>query len=168
MEKNHELCFWAWSTTGLQPELWQSHHGANAVDKLSDGALIPKRQTNNITGTHIPELSDLIDQFRVSTNQTEMIDLTFRAQKIIHDEASFIPGFCVPSYRLGHWSWLKFPADFDVRTSDDPLGGGLFWIDPVEKKRVQNILSRPQWFQSLTEEQKSPPSTLIYDQWRTE
>ncbi len=168
MEKNHELCFWAWSATGLQPELWQSHHGANAVDKLPDGSFVAKRQTNNITGTNIPELSDLIDRFRNSTDQKEMVQLSFRAQKLLHDEASFIPGFCVPSYRLGYWSWLKWPADFDVRTSDEPLSNGLFWIDPAEKQRVRQILSQPQWFPSLSDGQKSPPSTQIFDQWRTE
>ena len=168
MEKNHELCFWAWSATGLQPELWQSHHGTNAVDKLPDGTFVAKRQTNNITGTNVPELSELIDRFRVSTDKSEMVKLSFRAQEILHDEASFIPGFCVPSYRLGHWSWLKWPAAFDVRTSDEPLSGGLFWIDTQEKKRVQSILTQPQGLQSLPATEKSPPSTQIFDQWRTE
>jgi microcin C transport system substrate-binding protein len=168
MEKNHELCFWAWGATGLQPELWQSHHADNAVEKTVDGLTVAKRQTNNITGTHIPELSDIIDRFRASTDKSEMIQLSFKAQQLIHDEASFIPAFCVPSYRLAYWNWLKWPTHFDVRTSDDPLSTGLFWIDPNEKSRIQTILKRPQWFQSLTPADKLPPTTHIFDQWRTE
>ena len=168
MEKNHELCFWAWGATGLQPELWQSHHGDNAVEKTVDGLTVAKRQTNNITGTHIPELSDIIDRFRASTDKSEMIQLSFKAQQLIHDEASFIPAFCVPSYRLAYWNWLKWPTHFDVRTSDDPLSTGLFWIEPNEKSRIQTILKRPQWFQSLTPADKLPPTTHIFDQWRTE
>jgi microcin C transport system substrate-binding protein len=97
-----------------------------------------------------------------------MIQLSFKAQQLIHDEASFIPAFCVPSYRLAYWNWLKWPAHFDVRTSDDPLSAGLFWLEPNEKSRIQTLLKRPQWFQSLTPEEKLPPTTQIYDQWRTE
>lgn len=168
MEKNHEVCFWAWGASGLQPELWQSHHGVNAVEKTADGAMIAKRQTNNITGTNIPELSDLIDRFRSSTDKSEMIQLSHRAQQLIHDEASFIPAFCVPSYRLAYWNWIKWPTHFDVKMSDDPLSSGLYWIDSAEKSRIQTLLKRPQWSQTLQPSDKLPPTTRIYDQWRTE
>jgi len=168
MEKNHEVCFWAWSASGLQPELWQSHHSDNAVEKLPSGALIAKRQTNNITGTHLPELSQLIDDFRRSTDKAEMIKISFQAQQIIHDEASFIPGFCIPGYRLGYWRWLKWPEHFDVRTSDNPLSSGLFWIDSNEKAYWQKLLQSPLGLENLKPDEKTPPSNQTFDRWRTE
>lgn len=159
MEKRHQMCFWAWGATGKFPELWQSHHSSNAVEQAG-AARIPKRQTNNITGTCDPELDRLIDDFRASTDEQEMIRLAHRMGQLIHEEASFIPAFRIPGYRLAHWPWVRFPSDFDVRSSDEPLTYGLFWIDEAARTReLDNFRAG---------KTRSEPRTRIFDRWRTE
>ena len=159
MEKRHQMCFWAWGATGKFPEFWQSHHSDNAVERAG-GALIPKRQTNNITGTHDPELDRLIDAFRASTEEREMIDLAHRMGRMVHEEASFIPAFRIPGYRLGHWPWVRFPADFDVRSSDEPFTYGLFWIDESSRER--------ELADFRAGKARSEPRTRVFDRWRAE
>ncbi|MCE2684508.1 MAG: ABC transporter substrate-binding protein [Verrucomicrobiae bacterium] len=136
MEKNHDICFWAWSVSSRVPAFWESHHSDNALETLPDGRRVPKRQTNNITGIDNPELSKLIDEFRVATKEADMIRLSFRIQNIMHEDADFIPGWRVPGYRVGHWNWVKFPESFDVRGGDEPLTFGLYWLDPAERKKT--------------------------------
>lgn len=160
MEKNHDIAFWAWSVSSRLPALWESHHGDNAVDKLGDGRKVPKRQTNNITGIDDPELSKLIDRFRASTDETEMIGLSHQMQRRIHDNADFIPGFRVPGYRYAFWEWVKFPSGFDVRSAEDPGTFGLFWIDPRQRESDLKDFRAGKTH--------GAPKTLIEDRWRTE
>ena len=160
MEKNHDICFWAWSVSSRIPDFWESYHRDNAIETLPDGRKVPKRQTNNITCLDNPELSRLIDDFRVATDQDTMVKLSFQIQKIIYDEADFIPGWRIPGYRLGHWNWVKFPAWFDVRSADEPTAYGLFWLDSAAKeKSLADFRNR---------KAKGPPQSMIQDTWRTE
>lgn len=160
MEKNHDIVFWAWSVSGRIPALWESHHTDNALETLPDGRKIPKRQTNNITGIDDPELSQLIDRFRVATAEDEMIKLSFAMQQRMHANADFIPGFRVPGYRVAHWAWVKFPAGFDVRAAEDPGQFGLFWLDPKQREvDLQDFRAG---------KVRGAPLTVVEDRWRTE
>lgn len=158
MEKNHDMCLWAWSVSSRIPQLWESHHSDNALDTLPDGRKAPKRQTNNITGISHPELDSLIDRFRAATEEQEMVDLSRRMQRIMHDQADFIPGFKVPGYRIAHWSWVRFPAGFDVKSSEDPSSFGLLWIDGAA--RAKDLADYK------AGGRRGPPRTEIHDRWR--
>ena len=160
MEKRHDMVFWAWSTTGKWPELWQSHHSENAVERTADGRVLPKRQTNNLTGTALPELDALIDRFRKSEDEAEMRDLSLRAQRLIHEDAAFVPAFRVPGYRIAHWPWLRFPADFDVRASDEPFVSGLLWLDPAGREATLSDFRAGK--------RRGPPVNATFDRWRTD
>ena len=160
MEKRHDMAFWAWSATGKWPELWQSHHSDNAVERTPDGRVLPKRQTNNLTGTALPELDALIDRFRASEDEAEMRALSHRAQRIIHEDAAFVPAFRVPGYRIAHWPWLRFPADFDVRGSDEPYVSGLFWLDPAGREATLADFRAGK--------RRGPPVNATFDRWRTD
>ncbi len=160
MEKNHDICFWAWSVSSRIPALWESHHSDNALERLADGRRVPKRQTNNITGVADPSLDTLIDRFRAATEEKEMVDLAHQMQRIIHDEADFIPGYKVPGYRIAHWSWVRFPAGFDVRSSEDPSSFGLLWIDQAAREKdLRDYRAGVR---------RGPPRTEVHDRWRTD
>ena len=158
MEKNHEICFWAWSVSSRVPAFWESHHSDNALEKLPDGRRVPKRQTNNITGIDNPELSKLIDEFRVATKEDDMVRLSFRIQNIMHADADFIPGWRVPGYRVGHWNWVKFPESFDVRGGDEPLTYGLYWLDPAEREKSLAAFRAGQ--------KRGEPKSVVHDKYR--
>ncbi len=64
----------------------------------------------------------------------------------------------MPGYRIGHWSWLRFPSGFDVRTSEDPLSLGLLWIDT--DAQAEDLAA------FRTGRRHGPPRTQIHERWR--
>ncbi len=155
MEKNHEIVFWAWGTGGLWPDFRQGFHDENAVDAA--GKI--RRQTNNITLLRDPQMSAMIDRFRDLTDEEEMVKLSKAMQRRLHDKAVFIPGFCIPGYRLASWRWVRFPENFDAKRSDDPFVFGLFWIDPKIKEETEAAMKSGRSF---------GPSTRVYDTYRAD
>lgn len=155
MEKNHEIVFWAWGTGGLWPDFRQGFHDENAF--APDGKI--RRQTNNITLLRDPQLSAMIDRFRDLTEADAMVELSKAMQRRVHDNAVFIPGFCIPGYRLAHWRWLRFPEKFDVRRSDDPFVFGLFWVDPEIKAETEAAMQTGASFGVRTH---------VYDEYRAD
>ena len=59
---------------------------------------------------------------------------------------------------MGHWGWVKFPAGFDVRSADEPLTYGLFWLDPAQRERELK--------EFRAGETKGPPRSVIEDAFR--
>jgi len=152
MEKNHELTYWAW-TTSYPPEYWQGHHSDNAH----------KPQTNNITNIDDKELDKLIDIYRNSIDTDERVKLSLKIQEIIYNYCEFIPTFMVPYVREGYWRWWKLPDHYGVKASDvsmfypfnDPNStstsiGGLFWIDEEAKKETLQALKTGKKFEPVT------------------
>ena len=39
-------------------------------------------------------------------------------------------------WRLGHWRWVRYPKDFNVRLSRDPEEYNVHWIDEDMKKET--------------------------------
>ncbi|MFW7378778.1 MAG: extracellular solute-binding protein [Oligoflexus sp.] len=130
LEKRHEIAFVSWSTR-YRPDYWGQFHSDNAN----------KPQNNNFSNTAIPELDKLIDQYRASTKEDERIRLAHQIQQIIHDDATQIPLFEVPYYRLAYWGWIRFPKPPGTKLTDgfqifDYNMGGLFWIDQDAHKNL--------------------------------
>jgi microcin C transport system substrate-binding protein len=132
LEKQHEIAFVSWGT-GYRPQYWGMYHSANAN----------KTQTNNFSNTALPQLDKHIESYRSSTDEKERIKHAHAIQQIIHDEATQIPLFEVPYFRLAYWGWIKFPNPPSTRLTDgfehfDPSTGGTHWIDKKTKKDIQN------------------------------
>jgi microcin C transport system substrate-binding protein len=132
MNKQHDIVLSGWSVRLPYPRFWENYHSVNAYGK--DGK--PLANTNNITCTADPELDRMIEKYESSSDMQEMIDLAHKMEAYLYDEASFVPGFKVPFYRLGHWAWIKFPENFDVPLSQGPQQYGLYWVDPDAKART--------------------------------
>ena len=150
MEKKHEMAWWSWSTR-LRPEYWENYHSENAH----------KPQTNNITNTDNKEISDLIDQHRKAIDEPERIRLALLIQQKTHDQASFIPAFMIPYFRVAYWRYWKFPTPPATKMSGDalePFGegtGGLFWLDESTKKETEAVLKTDKKFGPVTNIDKS-------------
>jgi len=153
MEKNHDIAFWAWGVTGFYPRYWEGFHKVNALDEQGNR----KPQTNNITLTADDKMSELIDIYRNSTDEDEMERLSHILQEMIHDDASFVPGYVQNWFRIGHWRWLRFPDEFDVRSSATPIETQLFWIDEDLRRETE---------QAMRENRKFPPVVSEYTTWR--
>ena len=165
-EKQHDLYFGAFGVfLELYPRFWDSYHSDNAYDDafLDDGSVNPNRQikvqTNNLEVFADFEVDQLIARYDASTDLNEMIELAHRLQQIHYDQASFVPAYIVPFYRVGHWRWIKYPEGFNYKHSES--AGELFvhWIDTDVK--VETLAARRSG-------QTFEPQINIYNQYEDE
>lgn len=148
-EKNHEIALTGFASSGADyPQYWQCFHSDNAN----------KPQTNNLTNFANDEADKLIDAYRESSDEQEMITLAHQIEQIIHDEAVFVPGYKQPYYRCGYWRWLCFPDDFNLKHSDYHTQYYIHWIDEDIKKET---------LAAKKDRKQFPPQILIFDQYKT-
>lgn len=163
-EKNHEIHF---SAFGVGPEMFprykETYHSSRAYDKAfnDDGSVNPNRQpksqTNNLQVIANRELDGMIEQYDNSEDLDEMLDLSRRMEELLFEDASFIPGFVLPTYRVGYWRWRHYPDDFNVKLSSRPGEYWVGWMDEAEKKETLDARKRGQAF---------TPSIEVYDQYK--
>ncbi len=142
-EKKHDISFTGLNV-GLEmyPRFWETYHADNAYDVpwLEDGSVNPERQvktqTNNMEMLAIKEMDEMINAYRASEDKEEMKELAFKMTQMHHDHASFSPGYYMPFYRVGHWAWIKYPEDFNVKHSRSAGEFYIHWIDTELKEKV--------------------------------
>lgn len=143
MEKMHDVAYMGWSTS-FRPSPWQSFHSDNAN----------KPQTNNINNMNDPEMDKLIDQYRESTEEKELIRLSFRIQEKIHESGGWIPLDTVPFFRSLYWRWIQYPEIPGFKTTtdafEDPSAGGYFWIDEDIKAETLDAMRTGKAFPPVT------------------
>lgn len=147
MEKQHQITFSGWNSSLPYPRYWEGFHSDNAN----------RPQTNNISNTANPEMDELIEQYRNSTDLAEKRDMAHQLEQMVYEEAAFVPGYKVPFYRVAFWAWIHFPEHFDVPLSDSPGEHGLYWIDLEEKERI---------LQERRQGESRPSEVLIFDKWK--
>ncbi len=154
MEKQHEIHFMAWGYGAeMYPRYWETFHSINAYNP--DGSI--KTQTNNLNSMNIPELDDLIDAYRASTDSGEMIKMAHNMEEIIHNDASVVPAFQIPFYRIGYWRWRYYPDDFNLMISESSSEFALSWMDVEEKRRTLRALRSDETFEK---------SIKVFDQYK--
>jgi microcin C transport system substrate-binding protein len=165
-EKKHDLHFLAFAVSlELYPRFWETYHSSNAYDKpfLSDGSINPSRkiktQTNNLEVLALPELDKMIDQYRLSSDEKEMITLAHRMTELHHEHASFVPGFVQPGYRIGHWRWLQYPEGFNYKYTRGSKELFVHWIDTGIKEETLEARETGRGFE---------PQINVYDQFATQ
>lgn len=165
-EKQHDIAFVAFNVAPeMYPRYWETYHSVNAWDEpwLADGSPNPERkakaQTNNLQTIAIRELDGLIERYRASEDAEEMRMLAFRMEEILREDASFVPGFTLPFYRVGAWRWLRWPEHFDVRLSGGPLEAFLGWIEPGAREETEAARAAGETFE---------PVVQAFEQYRTQ
>jgi len=149
-EKKHEIVLSALNrSVEMYPRYWEMYHSYHAYHE--DGSI--KTDTNNDTMTAIPELDELIDQYRFSSDKEEMIELSREISRTLYEDAAWIPGWRKPWYRVGKWRWLRFPPDtFDYKTSRDFYDFGVFWVDQEMKKETREAMDEGETFPAVVKE----------------
>ncbi len=159
LQKQHEISFAGWVHIPPYPDYWQGFHSANAYEKelQPDGSRKIKTNTNNITLTANPALDALIEQHEKAQTLDELQSLSYRIEEAIAAEASFIPGWATPWHRTAFWRWVRWPDDFNVRTSENPAQAHVHWIDESVRRETREAIaaSRP-----------LPPLDLNFEQYR--
>lgn len=163
-EKKHDISFSALSVSlEMYPRFWETYHSDNAYDNafLEDGSVNPERkvktQTNNMEMMAIPEMDRMIDRYRESSDKEEMKQLAYDMTQLHHDYGSFSPGFYQPFYRVGHWRWIRYPDDFNVKHSRSAGEYYVQWIDTKLKEETLKARKNDETF---------GPSINVYDKYK--
>lgn len=142
MEKKHEIAYMGWGT-GLRPQPWEHFHSENAH----------KPQTNNVNNLDDPEMDKLINQYRNSTDEKELVKLSLQIQEKIHESGVWIPLDTLPFYRSFYWRWIKYPAVPGYKNStqifDEPASAGYFWIDEDIKNETMDAMKSNKKFKPV-------------------
>lgn len=137
MQKQHEMVFSSWLIGPPLPDFHQFLHSSNAIDE--NGNLKP--QTNNTFAWHRADTDMLSEKVRTARTAEELKDAAWKLQKIMHDEAIFVPGYSVDFIRVGSWRWVKWPNCANTHFSPpivfDPHEVFVFWIDDQVKAETQ-------------------------------
>lgn len=164
-EKKHDIQLSAFSVfLEMYPRYWEHSHSDNAFDKafLEDGSVNPDRklktQTNNLEVVAIRELDEMINRYRTSTSKEEMIDLAHAMESLLHEHASFVPGYVQPFYRVGSWRWVQYPDDFNLKHSRSAGQYFVHWIDTEMKEETLAARKSGRTF---------PPEIRVFDQYGT-
>lgn len=143
MEKMHDVAYMGWSTS-FRPSPWQSFHSDNAN----------KPQTNNINNMSDPEMDTLIEQYRTSIDEKELIKLSHRIQERVHELGGWIPLDTVPFFRSVYWRWVQLPDIPGYKTTsdifEDPSAGGYFWIDEDIRQETLEAMRTGKTFPPVT------------------
>lgn len=135
-QKRHESTFSAWGVLPPTPKYRQFFHSESAFDD-SGGR---NTNSNNMNVFADEQMDIFADGVRNARTYEELEKAAHGAQKIIHDEAIFIPGVDRNYTALGHWRWMKWPdsetTKFSYSTIYEPLETHLYWIDEELKKET--------------------------------
>jgi microcin C transport system substrate-binding protein len=138
MQKQHEMALGSWLINPPVPDFHQFLHSTNAIDEK--GNLKP--QTNNTFVWHRADTDVLSEKVRTASTAEELKDAAWKLQRIMHDEAIFVPGYSVDFVRIGSWRWVKWPDCENTRFSPpvvyDPHEVFVFWIDEAVKAETQS------------------------------
>ena len=138
MQKQHEMALGSWLIGPPVPDFHQFLHSSNAIDEKGN----PKPQTNNTFVWHRADTDMLSENVRTAGTAEELKDAAWKLQRIIHDEAIFVPGYSVDFIRVGSWRWVKWPDCETTRFSPpvvyDPHEVFVFWIDEAVKAETQS------------------------------
>jgi microcin C transport system substrate-binding protein len=141
LRKQHEIALAALSrSVEAYPRYWEMYSSDNAYDQafLPDGSVNPNRKvktdTNNFNSVAILELDKLIKRYDQASSMDEIKDLAAKMEKIIWDDAGWVPGWKNPFIRVMYRPWIKWPADFMPKRSLDSVQNWTMWIDEDEKK----------------------------------
>ena len=147
----------SWMISPPIPDFHQFLHSSNAVD--DKGALKP--QTNNIFSWRRADTDELSEKVRTARNAEELRDAAWKLQRIMHDEAIFVPAYAVDYMRLGSWRWVRWPDCPETRFSPpvvfDPHEVFVFWIDEKAREETQHARRNGEVF---------PESTRVIDDYR--
>lgn len=150
MQKQHEMAFGSWLITPPVPDFHQFLHSTNAFDEKGN----PKPQTNNTFVWGRADTDILSEKVRTASTTEELKDAAWKLQRIMHDEAIFVPAYSVDFVRIGSWRWVRWPDCETTRFCPpvvyDPHDVFVFWIDEKIKAETQSARRTGKSFEEST------------------
>jgi microcin C transport system substrate-binding protein len=153
-QKKHQISFAGWGITPPFPDYYEFFHSSDAYEP---GTKTPRAMTNNIFTYASPVTDKILEANRNAKTEEEVESTSHRIEEIIHNEALLSTGFKKDFYRYAYWRWVKWPEKHNIRISDEPEMGYVFWIDEDIKQQTQ---------QAMREGKTFPEVIRVYDDYR--
>ncbi|MEO1856790.1 MAG: ABC transporter substrate-binding protein [Rubritalea sp.] len=136
LEKKHQSAFSGWNVQPPFPRYYGLYHSSNAYDEKGN----VKPQTTNFNSYSNPVMDKLCEDIRAATNVESLRKDAWAVQKLVHDDALFIPALKSAYVRMGNWKWVQWPQtnlyEFCVPNVYLPTESYLYWIDEDLKKKI--------------------------------
>lgn len=153
-KKEHEMAFAAWSLAPPFNDYYQYFHSSEAHEP---GTTKPRPMTNNVTVFADPGLDGILEENRNARSMEVVRDTAYEIERVLHDQAVWIPGYKSTSYRLGYWRWVRWPDEFNVRLASEPEMSHVLWIDTARKTET---------YEAMREGVSFPEVNRVYDRYR--
>jgi microcin C transport system substrate-binding protein len=95
---------------------------------------------NNIWGYANPEVDRLIVTYEQSLDANERLAAMHRIDRIIHDEAFYIPFWRAPFQRIAYWDHVRFPEQWLPPRTQQYLDHMVTWIDPERRTALEQAM----------------------------
>ena len=157
LEKRHQAAFVGWNVQPPFPRYYGLYHSSNAYDEKGN----VKQQTTNFNSYSNPVMDKLCENIRAATTEEAIRRNAWKVQKLVHDDALFIPAVKSGFLRQAHWRWLKWPQtnlyEFNAPQVLFAYESYLYWIDEDLKKET---------FAAKREGKKLSEQNHFYDLYR--
>ena len=137
-DKEVEASIFSWGFYPPLPQPDAYYHSQYAY--AEDGRIV--KSSNNISAYACPDLDRATEASSQARTLAEAITTHHRVQQLIHDGASWIPGWSSVYWRFAQWRWVKWPENesetpFCPPRYSNPLDSYLYWIDEEEKEQCE-------------------------------
>lgn len=146
LERKYEMAYAAYATS-LFPDPHQ-YFASKFVESTNN---------NNIWGFGSKETDELIDIYRFDLDEQKRLDAMWRLDRILREEAFYIPFWKAPYVRFVYWDSIQFPAFYIPRRSESLLDWHTWWIDPARRERLERAMKSGQALE--------PDSVVDVDPW---
>ncbi|MEO7245967.1 MAG: extracellular solute-binding protein [Rubrivivax sp.] len=117
-------------TSGFYPSPRQYLHSDN----------LKTSNNNDIWGYGSPEVDALIQVYEDDLDFEARRSAMQRIDRIVHDEAFYIPFWSAPYLRVAYWDYLRFPEFYLPRRTEQLTDYLVYWIDPERKARLAEAM----------------------------
>ena len=129
LERKYEMTLTG-RTSRLYPSPYQYFHS-----KFKEST-----NNNNIWGFGSEETDNLIETYMFSLDKQERLDAMHKLDKIIHDEAFYIPFWYAPYIRVAYWDYVEWPEFYLPKRTQSLIDWQVFWVDQNKKKQLDQAM----------------------------
>jgi microcin C transport system substrate-binding protein len=95
---------------------------------------------NNIWGFGTPHVDQLITMYEDEMDLPARQAAMHQVDRIVHDEAFYIPFWTAPYIRIAYWDYMRFPEFYLPKRSEQLTDYLVSWIDPQRQAALKQAM----------------------------
>ena len=100
----------------------------------------PTTNNNNIWGFASDEVDALIEIYEEDLDFEARAEAMHRIDRIVQDEAFYIPFWTAPYIRLVYWDYMRFPEFYLPKRTEQIIDYMVYWIDPDRRTALDEAM----------------------------